>query len=200
MNMKAQSNADGAPSDAGRRPVDATPIWPGTQRYGFRPAPPGGLALVQDFLNTRPHAPKEPDLLGSGEDARAWAATAMGNWSVLRGMQCPALTLTDDDAARLRELRDILDALLTGNSANPPRHVLGAADLTLGAGEMSWMPSGYGWRWLGSAIVGEVVMSQETGTWRRMKQCRNPHCRATFYDSSWNNRGVCRHPSATSAC
>jgi hypothetical protein len=158
-----------------------------TLRYGFRPAPPGGLALVQDFLNTRPHARKGPDLLGSGEDARAWAATAMGNWSVLRGMQIPALTLTDDDAARL-------------NSAKPPRHVLEAADLTLGAGEMSWMRSGYGWRWLGSAIVGEVVMSQETGTWRRMKQCRNPHCRATFYDSSWNNRGVCRHPSATSAC
>jgi hypothetical protein len=29
-----------------------------------------------------------------------------------------------------------------------------------------------------------------------MKQCRNPMCRATFYDSSWNNRGVCRlHPA-----
>jgi hypothetical protein len=46
---------------------------------------------------------------------------------------------------------------------------------------------------LGSAIMVEVVLSQETGTWRRMKQCRNPLCRATFYDSSWDNRGAC-HP------
>jgi predicted RNA-binding Zn ribbon-like protein len=51
---------------------------------------------------------------------------------------------------------------------------------------------------LGSAIIGEVALSQETGTWRRMKQCRNPMCRATFYDSSWNNRGVCRLHPATS--
>jgi predicted RNA-binding Zn ribbon-like protein len=36
-------------------------------------------------------------------------------------------------------------------------------------------------------------LSQEAGTWQRMKQCRNPMCRATFYDSSWNNRGVCHH-------
>jgi len=60
------------------------PSWLGTQRYGFGPAPPGGLALVQDFLN------------------------------------------------------------------------------------------------------------------RRMKPCRNPLCRATFYDSSWNDRGVCRLHPATS--
>jgi hypothetical protein len=29
------------------------PLWLGTQRYGFGPAPPGGLTLVQDFLNRR---------------------------------------------------------------------------------------------------------------------------------------------------
>ena len=29
------------------------PSWLGTQHYGFGPAPPGGLALVQDFLNRR---------------------------------------------------------------------------------------------------------------------------------------------------
>ena len=83
--------------------VDSQLIWPGTRRYGFRPAPPGGLALVQDFLNTREHADKGPDLLGDAENANAWAANAIRNWSALRGAQYPTLVLTDDDAARLRE-------------------------------------------------------------------------------------------------
>jgi hypothetical protein len=179
--------------------VDLQRSWPGTRRYGFRPAPPGGLALVQDFLNTRESAEKGPDLLSNAEQANAWAANATRNWSALRGTQHPTLALTDDDAARLRELRDLLDMLLTGSLIKLPRHVLGTAAITLGvAGVMSWMPTGHGWCWLGSAIMGEVVLSQETGTWRRMKQCRNPMCRATFYDSSWNTRGVCRQHSAAS--
>ena len=183
----------------GRESADAQPSWLATRRYGFRPAPPGGLALVQDFLNTRAHADKGPDLLGDAERARAWAANAIRHWSVLRGMQYPLLVLTDDDAAHLRELREVLDMVLNGSRIMPPQHVLGTAEFTLDvAGEMSWTPTGHGWCWLGSAIIGEVALSQETGTWRRMKQCRNPMCRATFYDSSWNNRGVCRLHPATS--
>jgi hypothetical protein len=158
-------------SSSGRKSVDSKPSWRGTRRYGFRPAPPGGLAVVQDFLNTRAHAEKGPDLLGDAEQASAWAANAIRNWSVLRGKQYPTLTLTYD-AGHLRELRDILDMMLTGSRIKPPRHVVGTAAVALGvANEMSWMPSGHGWRWLGSAIMGEVVLSEETGTWRRRKQC-----------------------------
>jgi hypothetical protein len=183
----------------GEEPADSKPSWQGTRRYGFRPAPPGGRALVQDFLNTRAHAEKGTDLLGDAEHASAWAANAARNWSALRGAQHPTLALTDDDAARLRDLREVLDMVLTGRAIKPPQHVLGTAAIALGvAGEMSWMPTGHGWCWLGAAITGEVVLSEETGTWRPMKQCRNPLCRATFYDSSWNNRGVCRLHPATS--
>jgi len=183
----------------GQESADAKPSWQGTRRYGFRPAPPGGLALVQDFLNSRAHADNGPDLLGDAEHANAWAANAIRNWSALRGTQPPLPVLTDDDAGRLRELRDVLDTVLTGSRNMPPPRVLGTAGIALGvAGEVSWMPTGHGWCWLASAIMGEVALSQETGTWRRMKQCRNPMCRATFYDSSWNNRGVCRlHPAAS---
>jgi predicted RNA-binding Zn ribbon-like protein len=183
----------------GQEPADSKPSWQGTRRYGFRPAPPGGRALVQDFLNTRAHAEKGPDLLGDADHASAWAANAARNWSALRGAQHPTLALTDDDAARLRDLREVLDMVLTGRAIKPPQHVLGTAAIALGvAGEMSWMPTGHGWCWLGAAITGEVVLSEETGTWRPMKQCRNPLCRATFYDSSRNNRGVCRLHPATS--
>jgi len=183
----------------GQESAESKPSWLGTRRYGFRPAPPGGLALVQDFLNTRAHADKGPDLLGDAEHANAWAANAIRNWSALRGTQPTLLVLTHDDAARLRELRDFLDTVLTGSRSMPPQRVLGTAGIALGvAGEVSWMPTGHGWCWLASAIMGEVALSQETGTWRRMKQCRNLMCRATFYDSSWNNRGVCRlHPTAS---
>ena len=183
----------------GRTSADSKPSWLGTQRYGFRPAPPSGLALVQDFLNTRAHAEKGRDLLSDAEHANAWAANAIRNWSALRGTQHPTLALTDDDAARLGELRDFLDMVLTGSRIKPPQHVLGTASIALGvAGQMSWIPTGHGWSWLASAIMGEVVWGQETGTWRRMKPCRNPLCRATFYDSSWNSRGVCRLHPATS--
>jgi hypothetical protein len=182
-----------------RRPADSQSSWTGTRRYGFRPAPPGGLALVQDFLNTREHGEKGPDLLGNAEQANAWAANAIQKWSALRSMRSPKLTLTDDDAARLRELRDLLDMVVTERAVERRQHDLGTAAVTMNVdGEMSWMPTGRGWCWLRSAIMGEVVMSQETGTWRRMKQCRNPLCQGTFYDSSWNNRGICRHPSPTS--
>jgi hypothetical protein len=36
-----------------RSPADSQSSWLGTRGYGVRPAPPGGLTLVQDFLNTR---------------------------------------------------------------------------------------------------------------------------------------------------
>jgi predicted RNA-binding Zn ribbon-like protein len=183
----------------GRTSADTKPSWRGTRRYGVRPAPPGGLALVQDFLNTREHAEKGPDLLGNAERASAWAANAIRDWSALRGTRRPKLALTDDDAARLRELRDLLDMVLAGRPIEPRRHALGTAAVALDvAGEISWMPTGRGWWWLGSAIMGEVVLGQETGSWQRMKQCQNPMCRATFYDSSWNDRGVCHQHSSTS--
>ena len=183
----------------GQESADSKPSWQGTRRYGFRPGVAGRAGARAGFPKHPRARGKRARPLGDAEHANAWAANAIRNWSALRGTQYPLLVLTDDDAARLRELRDVLDMVLTGSRIMPPQHVLGTAGIALGvAGEMSWMPTGHGWRWLGSAIMGEVVLSQETGTWRRMKQCRNPVCRATFYDSSWNNRGVCRLHPATS--
>jgi hypothetical protein len=39
-------------------------------------------------------------------------------------------------------------------------------------------------------IWGEGLLSQQTGTWRRLKQCRASTCRSAFYDRSKNNSGV----------
>ncbi|HME77156.1 MAG TPA: CGNR zinc finger domain-containing protein [Mycobacterium sp.] len=168
---------------------DPGSLCPATERYGFRPAP-GGLALVREFLNTRTSAQHGPDLLGDGARAQSWAAHVAPAWSALRGTNISPPTLTNHDAARLRDLRDTLDGLLTGHVVGQ-RHVVGAVELALDdRGDICTMPTGHGWRWFSSAIWSEVLLSQHAGTWQRLKQCRNPACRSTFYDRSWNNSAV----------
>jgi hypothetical protein len=74
---------------------------------------------------------------------------------------------------------------------------VGAATFTLGeTGEMSWSPGGAGWRWVYGAMLGEVLLSQQTGKWQRLKQCRHQVCLAVFYDSSWNS-GTIWHNART---
>ncbi len=169
---------------------DPGSLWPATERHGLRPAP-SGLALVQEFLNTRASTSHGPDLLGDGARAQSWATRVALALSSLRGTDISPPTLTNHDAARLRDLRDTLDGLLTGLHVAGQRHVVGAVELALDErGDICPMPTGHGWRWFSSAIWSEVLLSQHTGTWQRLKQCRNPTCRSTFYDRSWNNSAV----------
>ena len=48
----------------------AAPLWAATARYRLRPAP-GGLALVQDLLNTRASEEYGPDLLRDAVECRS---------------------------------------------------------------------------------------------------------------------------------
>ena len=57
-------------------------------------------------------------------------------------------------------------------------------------GEVLLTPAGSGWRWLASALWGEILLGQQAGTWRRIKRCHNHQCGSTFYDRSKNNSGV----------
>src|SRR5277367_4011709 len=57
-------------------------------------------------------------------------------------------------------------------------------------GHVITIATGHGWRWFTSAIWSEIQQSQHTGTWERLRQCRNPVCRSTFYDRSWDDREV----------
>jgi hypothetical protein len=169
----------------------AASLWGATLRYNRAPAP-NGLALVQDFLNTRASAPHGPDLLGNGRCAQAWADTAVWGWSRLRGWDCRAPELTDADAARLRQVRDMLDsafeAALITESSLTEQHA--SVNLAWHSGEVSWTPSGDGWRWFYSVIMGEIFIGQLTGIWSRVKQCRNQECRATFFDRTWDMREI----------
>ena len=156
--------------------------WRAIARYGVRPGP-GGLALVHDFLNTRATQENGADLLGDAMRATQWMRTAIRTWARANSRHYPSQPLTHHDAQRLRKLRDTLLTSLTGVPAD--LQTVGAATFTLAeTGEMSWAPSGAGWRWIYGAILGEVLLSQRTGTWRRLKRCQHEVCRAVFYDSS----------------
>jgi hypothetical protein len=177
----------------GRMP---TPSWIASERYGVSPAP-GGLALVQDLLNTRASTQHGQDMLGDATQAQGWIASAVHAWTAQRSEDQAPPHLTDHDAEQLRGLRDMLDSLISGIPMLP-KHV-GVAAITLDVdGMICWEPIGFGWRWLSSAICAELLLSQQAATWQRLKQCRNAACRCTFYDRSWDN-GAIWHNSTTCA-
>lgn len=166
------------------------PLWAATARYGVRPAP-DGLALVQDFLNTRAGTATGADLLSNAVDANAWAVAAVHAWTTRRGVTAKPPAMTDYDAAELKSMRDSLDDAIAGRA--PEMELRAPTDVrfaTTRTGEIHWTPAGHGWRWFNSAITGEILLSQHTKTWRRIKQCRNAECRAAIYDSTWDNRAV----------
>ncbi|MET8536764.1 ABATE domain-containing protein [Streptomyces sp. NPDC005065] len=91
-------------------------LWTATGRYDLEPAP-GGLACVQDLLNTisagKPH---EPDLLKDVDGARTWLAQALANWSGETGRSAPVVETTAGD---LQELRDFRHGLPVGPASGP---------------------------------------------------------------------------------
>ena len=164
--------------------------WDASQRYGCA-TPPGGLGLVQDFLNTRAIDGYGPDLLADPNLARDWVTTAVGAWSSVRDLNLQPPELGDADLVKLRGLRATVEQLVAREppSGRGPGGV--TASFTLSdSGEVRLDPSGSGWRWLASAMWGEILLSQQAGTWRRIKRCHNHRCGSTFYDRSKNKSGV----------
>jgi hypothetical protein len=160
--------------------------WPASQRYKLATAP-GGLGLVHDFLNTV-HA---PDILAETALAGHWSAGAVRTWSELRGIPTEAPSLRDADLPKLRALRGSIVRLLNGAAADGPGLGSVSASFALSdTWEVRLEPAGSGWCWLASALWGEILLSQQAGTWRRLKQCHNDSCESTFYDRSKNSSGV----------
>lgn len=77
---------------------------PATGRFGLRPAP-GGLALVQDFLNTGAQPDRFPDLFTGVPGARRWSMRAAGAWLRERGIQVEVPVPAGDDLSGLCDLR-----------------------------------------------------------------------------------------------
>jgi hypothetical protein len=162
--------------------------WSASGRLPVASAP-GGLGLVQDFLNTVNVQEYGPDLLADTALARDWAAAAVRTWSLLRGVDAEPPTLNDADLSRLRALRDTIAKMVAGEPPDQTAAVSATFELS-DTGEVRLEPSGGGWRWLASALWAEIMLGQQDGTWRRVKRCHNHTCGSTFYDRSKNNSGV----------
>lgn len=161
--------------------------WTATDRYRLRTAP-SGLALVQDFLNTKAIKTHGLDLLSEADLARPWAAEALAEWSRTRDSDVPEITLADGDLRALRDLRESFVALVDDGDASAVKPA--KADLVLRDGVVRLFPSGVGRQWLTSALWTETLLAQQSGIWPRLKLCRLDGCRSAFYDVSRNNSGV----------
>ncbi|OBA61172.1 peptide chain release factor 2 [Mycobacterium sp. 1100029.7] len=145
--------------------------------------------MVQDFLNTVGIQDGGPDLLADPALAQGWVSAAVRTWSDLRGAPTDPPALTAADLPKLQALRDTIAQLVRGEETTGPGAISASFALS-DAGEVRLEPAGSGWRWLASALWGEVLLGQRDGTWRRVKKCHNHPCESTFYDRSKNNSGV----------
>jgi predicted RNA-binding Zn ribbon-like protein len=155
---------------------------------GGRPKAPGRLELLQRFINTYNHdLPPEWDRLGTREKAEAWLGQ--------KRLVAPGDRVSNADAARLRELREALRALVIANQGRQPG--AGAADVIrrasesarLGvaiddAGRTSLEPARHGVDGAVATLLGILHEAQLSGDWRRLKGCRQ--CGYAFFDRSRN--------------
>jgi predicted RNA-binding Zn ribbon-like protein len=165
---------------------------------------PGGLALVQELVNTgmRPQPAGPEDLLAEVDTANRWLDSALAEWAGATGQAVPDLRLSEHDRVQLRLLRESVRALADG-------HGLGSAQAESSGAAGGFPPAGInvtlwidaggrvrhgtgatGWRGLAALVTAEILLAQHTGLWPRFKVCRHPECGAAFYDESRNNSRV----------
>jgi predicted RNA-binding Zn ribbon-like protein len=155
---------------------------------GGRAKAPGRLALLQRFVNSHNHdLPPEWDRIGTPERARAWLGRT--------GLVAPGDPVSDADAARLRELREALRALVMANQGGEPdaaatdvvRRASAAASLEVAidaAGRTALEPTVGGVDGAVATLLGILHEAQLTGHWARLKGCRR--CGYAFFDRSRN--------------
>jgi predicted RNA-binding Zn ribbon-like protein len=151
---------------------------------GGRPKAPGRLELVQRFINTHNHDfPPAWDRIGTPEKAQAWLRE--------KRLVAPSDEVTEADAARLRELREAIRALLVANqrdaAAGVIRRLSGAVQLGVAiddTGRTALEPARGGVDGAVATLLGILHEAQLTGDWARMKACR--HCEYAFFDRSKN--------------
>jgi predicted RNA-binding Zn ribbon-like protein len=155
---------------------------------GGRPKAPGRLALLQRFINSHNHDfPPAWDRIGTPERATAWLRE--------KRLVGPNDRIADADAARLRELREALRALVIANHGGRPAAaataVIGraarAAELGVAiddAGQTALAPARRGVDGAVATLLGILHEAQLTGQWPRLKGCRQ--CGYAFFDRSKN--------------
>lgn len=158
---------------------------------GRRAPAPGGLRVVQAFVNTNDREGGQ-DALGSPAQLQAWL-THHG----LPGGDC---TITPEDVATAIEVREALRSLAlanTGAAANDHAitvlNQVGGLSLRVSfdaQGLAHLEPSDTGVMGALSVLLAHVYTATVNGTWARLKACGNATCRWVFYDQSKNRSGT----------
>ena len=155
---------------------------------GGRPKAPGRLELLQRFVNSHNHDfPPEWDRIGTAERAQAWLRQ--------KRLVAPGDRISDADAARLRELREALRALVIANHGDGPgsaaakvvRRAAGTARLRVAvddAGHTALEPEAGGADGAVATLLAILHEAQLAGQWPRLKGCRQ--CGYAFFDRSKN--------------
>lgn len=149
---------------------------------------PGGLRLIEEFVNTV-DLPDGEDHLGSIAAARRWLAS--------KGVEA---TLDEPARAGLVALREAFRDLLEGNGGHEVSpesvalvmHRLNATRLAVVITEEGAhahpAPEETGVDDFYARLAAAMITASVYGTWQRLKVCRNDECRFAFYDKSKNAR------------
>ncbi len=158
-----------------------------TDRDDSRLAAPGDLELVRDFVNTLDVLPDTDEFENP---------SSLASWLAEHRLVPVAPTLTDEDLARARSLREALRALLLVNAGFPLAAETAeafddaAATARLRAqadeaGRLELLPAdadglehAIGW------LLSIVFTAQENRTWPRLKACAE--CHWALYDHTRN--------------
>jgi predicted RNA-binding Zn ribbon-like protein len=156
---------------------------------------PDPLERVRRFINST-NLESGADRLTSPAQARAWLDA--------EGHRLPA-RISVTDVERLRRLRELLRDLISPGDAVDTARV--RRDLDRFAAGVRFRlradpalcldPIGTGV----DGLIGRLLITAHdaavAGTWRRLKSCRNPHCRWAYFDHSKNASG---NWCSTTAC
>ncbi len=157
------------------------------------PPAPGGLKIVQAFVNTIDRDARR-DQLSSPQ--------ALARWLTLEGLLEPGTELSADDLQRTIAAREGLRTAIAADpncdpeTLAPVERVLSAALLRprLGTGGiLRFEPANPGLDAALGRLVASLVDGQREGYWPRFKICASGTCRSAFYDYSTNGTGLwCR--------
>jgi predicted RNA-binding Zn ribbon-like protein len=166
--------------------------WRGTGWNNPKPAP-GGLGVVQDFMNTRNYL-QGGDLLGGVEEADRRLAE--------RGLLEMGESVGETGRRDLVDFREALRVLLLAhNAAAEPGSGVESLNQSAGSAALGVLFGADGRPTLGpvagggpadcvvARLLAEVFRAEAEGRWGRLKACRNPACRWIFYDASKNGLG-----------
>lgn len=171
-----------------------------------RPPAPPPLDLVQDLVNTW-----FGRLSGGGDDALQSPAD-VARWCREHGVPIADEDATADDLALALTVREGLRAALARHCGAEQPVDVAALDrleeaarafglrVSFAAGDPGLQPhDGTPVQQAMATLLAATVTAARDRTWARLKVCREPRCRAAFYDVSRNNSGVWCSMSACGA-